>query len=78
MFAYCWVDKDCKYFISNIDSLELGTPLTQYQWRQFDQSENATPEYDELSNNQTKFMETYYTDRQPNMGRRKSYHSNRE
>ena len=44
LLAFCWVDRDRRYFISTCSSLTAGTPCRRRRWRQVDQSPNAAPE----------------------------------
>ena len=60
MFAHCWVDKDRRYFILNVDSLADGNSSTQYCWHQVDGPENAPPEFVKLMIAQPKATEWYY------------------
>jgi len=60
MLAFCWMDRDRRYFISSCSSLDAGTPYSRTRWRQVDTADSANPERVELTIPQPKCAETYY------------------
>lgn len=61
MFAFAWMDRYCRYFISTSLSLKEGLPYVQDRWRQVNQEDpNADAERVELSVPQPKATATYY------------------
>jgi hypothetical protein len=41
MMAYCWVDRERRYFISTTGTLNQGAPYNRLRWRQLDPAVNA-------------------------------------
>jgi hypothetical protein len=60
MLAYVWMDRNRRYFICNVSSLEPGAEYTRQRWRQVDQTENAEAEKVELTIPQPQACEIYY------------------
>ena len=60
-FAFVWVDKDQKYFISNTSSLEPGMPYGCYRLRHVDYIPNEYPVCGEFEINQPRVDEIYYS-----------------
>jgi Transposase IS4 len=59
--AFVWMDRERRYFISTAGSLEAGTPYTRCRWRQVDPTPNAPPERVQLTIEQPKIAEIYYS-----------------
>ena len=50
LLAFCWMDRDRRYFIASGSSLSPGIPHVRQRWRQLDTEDpNADPERVELS-----------------------------
>jgi hypothetical protein len=60
MLAFCWMDRDRRYFISSASSLQPGRVYTRHRWRQVSDELNAAPERVELEIPQPKAAEIYY------------------
>jgi hypothetical protein len=60
MLAFCWMDRDRRYFISSASSLQAGRPYTRQRWRQVSNEPNAAPERVELEIPQPQAAELYY------------------
>jgi hypothetical protein len=60
MLAFCWMDRDRRYFISSASSLQPGRAYTRHRWRQVSDELNAAPERVELAIPQPKAAEIYY------------------
>jgi Transposase IS4 len=49
LLAYCWIDRDRRYFISTCSSLATGPPCLRERWTQVDRdTPDAEPEYLEI------------------------------
>ena len=48
LLAFCWVDRDRRYFISTCSSLAPGPSCVRKRWRQIDPTPNAPPEFVEV------------------------------
>jgi hypothetical protein len=60
MLAFCWMDRDRRYFISSASSLQPGRAYTRHRWRQVSDELNAAPERVELEIPQPQAAELYY------------------
>ena len=61
MYAFVWVDRNIRYFITNTSYLSLGTPCTRVQKRQVAPIESQEPPVRvEFTINQPKAAEMYY------------------
>jgi hypothetical protein len=60
LLAFCWVDRDRRYFISTCSSLAPGPPCVRQRWRQVDQTPNAPPELLEVIVPQPAACAVYY------------------
>jgi hypothetical protein len=60
MLAFCWMDRDRRYFISSASSLQPGRAYTRHRWRQVSNQPNAAPERVELEIPQPQAAELYY------------------
>ena len=60
-FAFVWVDRDRRYFISNTSSLKPGMPYARDKLRQVNDSPNADPVRVEFDINQPRVAERYYS-----------------
>jgi hypothetical protein len=61
MAAFVWMDRERCYFISTTGSLEAGTPYTRCRWRQLDPSPDAPPQRVQMTIQQPKIAEVYYS-----------------
>ena len=61
MLAFCWVDRERRYFISTCSSLAPGPMCVRKRWRQLDPTPNATPELVEVMVPQPSATSTYYS-----------------
>ena len=61
MAAFVWMDRERRYFISTAGMLEAGTPYTRCHWQQVDPTPDAPPQRVELTIQQPKIAETYYS-----------------
>ena len=60
MYAFVWVDRNIRYFITNTSYLSLGTPCTRVQKRQVAPIESQEPPVRvEFTINQPKTAEMY-------------------
>ena len=61
LLAFCWMDRDRRYFIASGSSLSPGIPHVRQRWRQLNTEDpNADPERVELEVPQPKACELYY------------------
>ncbi len=60
MLAFCWMDRDRRYFISSTTSLQPGRAYTRQRWRQVSNLPNAAPERVELEIPIPQAAELYY------------------
>jgi Transposase IS4 len=61
LLAYCWVDRDRRYFISTCSSLAAGPPCIRQRWTQVDRiTPNAEPESLEITIAQPYACYLYY------------------
>ena len=60
-FAFVWVDRDRRYFISNTSSLKTGMTYASDRLRQVDNSPNAYPVCVEFDINLPRVAEIYYS-----------------
>ena len=60
MLSFVWMDRDHRYFIASVSSLDSGIPYSQNRWRQVSLEFNALPENVELTILQPKAMEVHY------------------
>jgi hypothetical protein len=60
MLAFCWMDRDRRYFISSASSLRPGRQYTRHRWRQVSEEPNAAPERVTLEIPQPEAAELYY------------------
>ena len=60
LLAFCWVDRDRRYFISTCSSLANGAPCVRIRWRQTSQVLNADPDLMEVVVSQPLAASTYY------------------
>ena len=61
MLAYCWVDRERRYFISTCSSLAPGPLCVRKRWRQLDPTPNAPPELVEVVVPQPAASHIYYS-----------------
>jgi hypothetical protein len=61
MYAFVWMDRDRRYFISTTGNMEHGLPYTRKRWRRVDDADNAEPELVDLTIPQPKTAEVYYS-----------------
>jgi Transposase IS4 len=60
LMAFCWVDRERRYFISTCSSLAPGPPCSRWRWRQVDTTPNADPVYMEVMVPQPEACDQYY------------------
>jgi Transposase IS4 len=60
MLAFCWVDRERRYFISTCSSLAPGPPCVRKRWRQIDLTPNADPEFVDVVVPQPSACNVYY------------------
>ena len=60
-FAFVWVDRDQRHFISNTSSLKPGLPFARDRLRKVDDIPNADPVCVEFDINQPRVAERYYS-----------------
>jgi hypothetical protein len=60
MLAFCWMDRDRRYFILSASSLQPGRAYTRHRWRQVSNEPNAAPGRVELEIPQPQAAELYY------------------
>ena len=60
LMAYCWVDRERRYFISTCSSLAPGPQCIRKRWRQIDTTPNAPPEFVEVVVPQPAACAIYY------------------
>ena len=60
MLLSVWMDRDCRYFIASVSSLDSGIPYSQNWWCQVSLELDALPENVELTIPQPKATEVYY------------------
>lgn len=61
LLAFCWLDRDRRYFVSTCSSLAPGAPYSRNRWRQLeDVASNMLPELVELVVPQPIACELYY------------------
>jgi hypothetical protein len=60
LLAYCWVDRERRYFISICSSLAEGPLCLRWRWRQVNSTPNADPVYMELMVPQPAACYLYY------------------
>ena len=61
MIAFCWMDRNRRYFIASASSLSPGLPHIRQRWRQLETDDpNADPERVSLEVPQPKACEVYY------------------
>ena len=61
LMAFVWMDRDRRYFIASASSLQAGLPHVRTRWRQVDTRLNAEAERVEVTVQQPKACETYYS-----------------
>ena len=61
LLAYCWIDRECRYFISTCSSLAAGPHCIRKRWRQIDPTPNADPELVEVIVAQPAACNIYYS-----------------
>jgi Transposase IS4 len=62
LMAFCWVDRDRRYFVSTCSSLAAGNPCLRWRWTQVDRTTfNAPPVFMEIVVQQPQACETYYS-----------------
>ena len=61
MLAYCWVDRERRYFITTCSSLAPGPMCIQKRWRQLDPTPDAPPELIEVVVPQPAAAHIYYS-----------------
>ena len=61
LMAYCWVDREHRYFISTCSSLAAGPHCVRKRWRQIDPTPNADPELVEVIVAQPAACHLYYS-----------------
>jgi hypothetical protein len=61
LLAFVWVDRERRYFISSASSLQEGTPYVRQRWRQLVQDDITDPENVQLTVQQPKACEVYYS-----------------
>jgi Transposase IS4 len=61
LLAYCWVDRERRYFISTCSSLAPGPLCVRKRWRQVDQTLNADPQLVEVVVPQPDACNVYYS-----------------
>ena len=61
LMAFVWMDRDRRYFIASASSLQAGLPHVRTRWRQVDSRLNAEAERVEVTVQQPKACETYYS-----------------
>jgi hypothetical protein len=60
MLAFCWMDRDRRYFISSASSLQPGRAYSRSRWRQVSEVLNAEPERVTLKIPQPEAAKIYY------------------
>jgi hypothetical protein len=60
LLAYCWVDRDRRYFIATCSSLAPGNPAIRWRWTQVVPNSNVLPVFKECIVQQPQAAETYY------------------
>ena len=60
ILAYCWMDRERRYFVATAGSLNEGKPYDRFRWRQVDQTPDASPERVNLIVPQPEASEIYY------------------
>ena len=60
-FAFIWVERDRRYFISNTSPLKPGLSYTRDRLRKVDYGPNADPVCVEFEINQPRVAERYYS-----------------
>ena len=60
MLLFIWMDRECRYFVASVSSLDSGIPYSHNRWRQVSLELDALPENVELTIPQPKVMEVYY------------------
>jgi Transposase IS4 len=61
LLAFCWVDRDRRYFITTCSSLTNGPPCQRQRWRQVDKTPNAKPELVDIHIEQPEACHIYYS-----------------
>ena len=61
LLAYCWVDRERRYFISTCSSLSPGPLCIRRRWRQVDPTPDADPELVEVTVPQPAACHIYYS-----------------
>ena len=61
LLAFCWVDRERRYFISACSSLSAGPLCVRKRWRQVDPTPDADPELVEVIVPQPAATHTYYS-----------------
>jgi hypothetical protein len=60
MLAFCWMDRDCCYFITSALSLQPGRAYSQSCWQQVSEVQNAELERINLQISRPEAVELYY------------------
>ena len=60
LLAFCWIDRDRRYFISTCSSLTDGPPCVRERWKQIDKTPNAPPQKVEVMVPQPEACSIYY------------------
>jgi hypothetical protein len=61
MLAFCWMDRDRRYFIASASSLQPGRAYSRFRWRQVSEIPDAAPARVELNIPQSQAAELYYS-----------------
>jgi hypothetical protein len=61
LMAFVWMDRDRRYFIASASSLQAGLPHVRSRWRQVNTEQNAEAERIQVTVQQPKACETYYS-----------------
>ncbi len=61
LLAFVWVDRDRRYFITSCSSLATGETIERRRWRQLDRTPNAEAQRVDLSVQQPKACQVYYS-----------------
>ena len=60
MLSFIWMDRDRRYLVASVSSLDFGIPYSQNRWSQLSLELDALPENVELTIPQPKVTEVYY------------------
>jgi hypothetical protein len=61
MLAFCWMDRDRRYFITSASSLQPGRAYSRTRWQQVSEVRNAEPERVNLQIPQPEAAELYFS-----------------